>query len=401
MPRGPASVPVSAPRFGWVRICLALVVLTGAGVGATAEVQTDLDVTLALGYDSNPLRISGDGSNAAFADARVDGGLTVGSSRATQFFARGGLARRAHGGASNADTWGFGVRAGVSTRPPALQGRGPLSLSAGGAYGESRSTFTDRRTGGAYEVEVEGPGGAPSTVAVPDRFDSRTIGAFFNLRWRPAARTRVSLDLQLDRADFLKDYSDAGLAPLDYRTLSVEPGVQYRVNDLVVLGAYVVLTHLDYDEQPAVGSDGMEVAGTRRRYRYAEHRLAVRVTPRRDLRIDFGARGGNRSDRYAGYYDYGSRVTYMAFDQKVSAADRLQVFASLTRLDYDRATLQTADDEQVLLGSRVRRLIGRYDRALRADLGVFVEVGSQHTGSPDPVFTHDREWMLTGIRFRR
>jgi hypothetical protein len=277
-----------------------------------------------------------------------------------------------------------------------------VAISLGGRYGARRSTYRDRATGDIYEIEIDPPTNPPTYVPIPDRLDADVASGFLDLRWRPASRVQLSFDLLLERAEYAEEYGGSTtILPLDYRARTFEPGVQIRVHERVSLGLAVVWTELRYDEQLALDEQGQAVAGTQRRYDYTDYRLTLRVAPGRHWRVRAGLRGGGRDDLFAGYYDFDARTSFVSVDHRPAEKHRLQLYGSFRNMDYANAAVVPGDPSSELRGSDVRLYLGRWDWKFKPHVRFFTEGGVQRTDSQDPVFAYDRDWLLTGIQYRR
>jgi hypothetical protein len=389
-------------RPGLPTACLAavLAVLVGTGEAAAAKVDTGAGLDLAAGYDSNPLMIAGEGPGGAFGQASFSAGLRVGTGRrGSFFFDAAGLDRRYDSTTRDGDFSNADLRTGVLF-PRIRAGRTRISLTAGVLYEIRRSTYTDRLTGGVYEV-ITDPTPPATTALIPHRFDTDTAGAFLDLSWRLNRRLRLFLDTGVEQTDYVEDYDViTTVDPLDFRTLHLEPGLQVRVNDVLVIVASVGWTDLEFDRQPALDSGGDEVPGTTREYEYTRYRLRFLMTPGRRWHVNVGLLGADRRDTWAGYYDFGALTGFVSALRTFGDRNRLQLVASGRRLDYEHATV-LGDPDAVIRGSDVRRFAARFDRVLNRHLGLFAEGVVLRTDSEDPIFTYDRDTALVGVSIRK
>ena len=403
------QVPVSRGRTGRPSLRAAFLprVALGVAVGLTlsgdiaAKTEVDVGLTLAFGYDSNPLRVSVDGAGGGFLDARLDSRLDVALGRGVEFFLDADGLKRFHGSdLSNGDYQRADLQVGLAVSPIRM-GRTRLSIALGGLHELRRSTFTDRLTADVYEVPTDPPTVPATMTPIPERFDSNTTGAFLDLRLRPSRRLRLFLETRLEKSNYPEDYSPTtSLEPLDNRSVTLEPGFLYRVNGLLAFQVSLALTDLDFKEKPALDGSGNEVPGTSREYRYADYRVRVRLSPTQQWRVSLGLSSSDREDTFAGYYNFDAWTSFVSMDRRVGKNTRFQAYASLRMLDYDAAVVP-GDPNGEIRGNEVFRLIGRFDRKLREHVGLFVEGGTQRTDSRDPIFAYDRDWVLTGIRIRR
>lgn len=378
------------------------ILLVGILATATIAAEDDLGygVRLTTGFETNPLRVTGAGPNGIFTDLLLDGRYRHEFGPRVEFFADADAWQRLYeSGAADADYGGGAVRTGVALQPTSA-GWDRLTLTAGGFYSLYRATYTDRATGEVFEVSGA-PAASPSTVSIPDRLDYDGSGLFVDAVWNQNRRLRLFLKTAFDRFDYVEDYTGTTeLDPLDYRSTRVEPGISWLVSQVVRLKFSVRWTDVDYDERPALDKNGLEVPDVDREYRYGQLRLSLRVTPTDRWKIYFGVGGSDRNDTYAGYYDYGSRWSYVAVDRILRDHGRIRLYGSLRDVDYDNATV-TGEPEGTVLGNDVQRLLARYERGFRERLSLFVEGGMQRTDSKDPIYAYDTDWVLTGIQFRR
>lgn len=382
------------------RLALAALVLGAAVPGAAGDpAELDYGVRVGLGVDSNPLEIRDDGSNSVYTALGLDAGVEKQISARLRLFSFGAVTTRFHEGRqSNADDLYGSVRGGMQFTPFAQQ-RGRLVLAVGGGYAVRDSTYTDRATGDVYLLpSVLTP---PDVVRIADRYDYDTTDAFARVSWKVAPRVRLSLRARLSRSSYGEDYTiSTGLDSLDNRAFSLEPDVTFYVNDSLSVRFAAEITDLDYDDRSALGLDGLPVADTQREYHYARYRLQFRMIPADRWRLRFGLSHTNRDDTFVGYYDYDSQFGFLTVDRKLGESDTIRLHASISDLAYDRATVpgMSADDTR---NNDVLRVVGRYSRKIREHLGWYAETGAERTDSRDPVYAYDRDWVETGIRFRR
>jgi hypothetical protein len=386
-----------------IRNAVAVLALAGALSPAVAgETESTFGVGVVAGFDSNPLLVSDDGPSGAFAQLRLDGGVTryVGAGSAAAFFLDGHVATRAdEGRTSDAGHDGGDLRLGVALSPGFAGHR--LVVSTGGRLAAYRGTFTDRATGRVYEAAVAPPTDPPSTMPIPDRLDFDSSGAFLNLRWKQGPRLTWSLETSWDHTDYVEDYEhDTDLDPLDYRSLTVRPGASLRLGDLASLALRVALTDLDYDDRPALDEAGTEVPGTTRTYHYAQYQLLLQVKPAEPWSLHVALGAGGRDDEYAGYYDSVSRSGSIALGRHFGRKSQLRLVASLRDVEYDHATV-SGDPADDIRGSDEQRFAGRFTRTIGEHLRWFVEGGTRQTDGRDPVFAYDRDWVITGFRYGR
>ena len=379
--------------------------LLGAAAAVPAsggEIETSYNIRLVAGYDTNPLLVTkyGDAPSGAFSQLRLHGGVSGHPGPTVTLFASGYAGTRVDESLTSGAGHDSGaMRAGVTFLPRFAGLR--LVFSLGGRYAVYRGTFTDSETGAVYEANFEPPNLPPSTIPIPERLDYDSAGLFLKLRWKQNRRFSLSLDSMFDRTDYVNDYAElTDLSPLDYRSVRVRPGANFRVSNAVSLGMSVTLTDLDYDDRPALDADGVEVSGTSRSYRYANYRLAVNVRPTDRWSLRVGLAGGGRDDTYAGYYDYTNASAFLSVDHEFGPKSRLHVYASMFDTGYDTATV-TGDPADDVLGSNEHLYMARFNRSLGKRVRWFVEGGTRQRDNQNPVFSYDKDWVLTGIHFGR
>ena len=162
----------------------------------------------------------------------------------------------------------------------------------------------------------------------------------------------------------------------------------------------VALTDLEYDDRLALDANGAEALGTTRSYRYVNYRVAVSVRPADRWSLGVGLAAGGRDDTYAGYYDYTNASVFLTVDHEFGPKSRLHVYASMFDTGYDTATI-SGDPAAEVLGSNEQLYMARFHRSLGKRVRWFAEAGTRQRDNQNPVFTFDREWVLTGIHFGR
>lgn len=376
-------------------------ILIGLFTGMTLaeEPKADIGARLSFGYDSNPLRISGDGPGGAFTQLAVDGRLSFPLAHDVAFYVDADGRKRLHGSERSGADYGTGdLKLGVSFSSIAIGAR-KLSIAAGGLYSIRDSTFTDRLTGETYALPASPPTDPPTTVLIGNRFDYGAFGGFLETSLRLVPRLLISLEVQLQEARYGEDYSEAGLDSLDNRELTVEPGVLFKINDRMSLEASVLLNELDYKERQALDEQGASVPGTKSEYRNRQHQLVLHLQPADRWKVRCGLNQGTRRDLYAGYYDNDAWTSWLSLERRLKSKNRLQLFGSVHEQSYENAIVPGSTDNE-LRGRDVRRWIGRFDRQLRPRLKWFAESGRQRVDSQDTLYAHDRDWLMTGIEFR-
>ena len=155
-----------------------------------------------------------------------------------------------------------------------------------------------------------------------------------------------------------------------------------------------------YRELPALDASGADVPGTVRRDRYAGGRFSVHVAPGPRWDLDVGLDGGARDDPYAGYYDSTARGAFALLGLKAGTRNRFQLYASRSKLDYLHAKV-TDDPLSANRASDTSRWLGRFDRKLSRHFSLLAELGMQQNDNRDPQFSYERQWAMTGFKFRR
>jgi hypothetical protein len=379
---------------------LTVAALALSGSLFAAETRGSVSIGLLYGYDTNPLLIMNDGPNGGFTELRLGGAFNVTFRPVVTLFMDGNGALRRFGSSfSGANRGGGRAQLGL-TFAPVRGDPGKMALAVGGLYGVDRTTFTDRMSGESFEI-LPDPNDPLSAVAIPDRFSVDTTGAFLDYRWRPMRSFRVLFRGQLEKNDFVEDYTDTGvLHSLDNTAIILEPAFQYQINRMMAFTVSVILTDIEYDDRPALDLEGFEVEGTTREYRSAEYRVEVLVSPTRNTFVNFGVRNGDRADTYVGYYDFNAQTAFLSVDQAIGKRNRVRVSGSMLKVDYDRAIVP-GTIEEAIRGSEIRRYVARYDYVFHRNVGLFFEGGVQRNDNQDPIFAFDRDWVLTGIEFRR
>jgi len=369
-------------------------------VGPTLAASADFAVDLVVGSDTNPLQVEDDGPNGLFSEIRMGAGASGRMSPRVGWRFSGAVAVRAYESSVEdaATEAGYG-RLGLEWLLGSTTGR-PGVLGFGIQAGVDRSTFTDRATGDVYVVDPDPITTPPTSIPIPNRFDAATAGAYVDANVRLGRRAGAFVTATMESTHFLESYeAETSLESLDYDVVTVEPGVRVALHSTAALRCSIALIALDYDEQPALASDGQPVPGTTREYRTTDLRVALSLAPFSRWSFDIGLRGGPRSDTQAGYYDLDTLGASVAMTHRPSWRTRLQLSASSRDVDYARAPVTSSPDGE-LRGSRVDRLAGRFDYDLRRPTTVYAETGVERVQNNDPVFAHDRSWLAVGIRYR-
>jgi hypothetical protein len=357
-------------------------------------IETSASLTLGAGVDSNPLRIMNDGPNGTVAEARYAAEVDhVFTRRMKWFFEADGESRFNESSHSAGDLEAHEARLGLGLAP--LRGRRARVLfQLGALWSRERGTFLDRTTGEPFAVFVPGPG----EFAIPDRYDRDTTGIFADAYWSPWKRTRLSLETGFERAGYEQHYpAGSPLLPLDHDLVRIEPGIQYRAANDVLIGFSVYLADLDYDEELARDAGGEPIAGSRRELRYADARLSLRWVPVDRLRVAASIRGGDRSDPFEGYYDSSTVASLLQLD--FEATEQLALRLSGYWRDRSDAEIPSSELEVEQRQSDRRRFRGVAEWRFHPHVSLFGEAATQRDESWQPEYTHDRDWILAGVIF--
>lgn len=371
--------------------CLALLAFP-----VKAEVGTRARVELAGGHDSNPLRISGDGPGALFADLDVEARLTADVGTAELMVGLEGTQRFHDRERSAADAERGELRLAAALPSLGLGGR-RLDLVCGAFHELRRSTFTDRRTGEVYlAASLDDP---EVGVPVGDRLNADTTGFFTDARFRLAQRLMVTFDGEWSDTRYEESHAaTTTLDPLDATTLTLEPGLRYHVAGPVLIGGSLALTTVDYDSRQALDAQGEEIQGTTRRYELVQGRVVVQVAPGQRWRARVGLDRFDRADSHAGYFDSSASGLWIALDQRFGDRAELSIYGARRSSEYDNLTIDGAPDGEIR-ASDESRLRSRLSWRLNPHLQWFTETGIDRVDSTDVEYAHQRDWLRTGIAF--
>jgi hypothetical protein len=367
--------------------------LSAAGL-AWADIATKARVETSLGHDTNPLRLSGDGSGEAFVELDAGASLVAAVGRG-KLRIGGEAALRAHEADRRAaDTeWAQLQLAGVLPRlSPRTR---PLDLTVGAFHERRRSTFVDRGTGEIYRVVSEQD--PQLSVPIGDRLDSNALGLFTDVRYKLTPRLSLTFDGEWRSTSYAEDYAATTvLDPLDADTLQLEPGVRMRIAGPLLVSASVVHATIDYEARPALDAEGQVVPGTTREDELVEGRLVVQFAPSERWRLRAGFDHSDRTDLWAGYYDSTATRESLTYDRRLGASHSLLLRASRRSLEYERLTVEQ-DGAGDIRTSDEDRLFGRLTTRVNESFEWFGEVGVDRAESTDDDFTHRRDWVRAGI----
>jgi len=379
-----------------VSTCLLALLCATASVQA-AETDGHLSLSLAPGFDSNPLELPETSlkktEGAFYTELGVDAGLRIKMNRLLSFsMDLDGSVRSFGSDASDADrVWGQ-ARAGVTLAPYRNGARG-FAVMAGGTFGSSRSTYIDPATGESYMM-FDGTNDVP----VPDRFDSDTTGVFVDMRWRTHERLLFYLDSTQEWRRYVESYEPL-LDPLDDSSLSFQPGVLLDLTSWMKLDVSYSWSDRSYDELAALDATATVVPGEQRAYHDNGMSVTFGFEPLEAFSFAIGTTSSTREDLYAGYYDNSGTMTFGSFNFKAGAKTRLNAFVGLRNLEYDNATVDSTTNGDTLDSER-KLFVARAEHDLADRFVVFGEAGMDKSENNDPLFTYDRTWAHAGLRFR-
>lgn len=386
------------------RVVLPLFALGHAALGLAAETRTDFAVDLAAGYDSNPVLARHEADGSPFTELRVSGWGKIDLTKAVTLYANvRGRSRWYSERSSDADDRRAEVEAGLAVTP-AVGSRRRVSLAVGGIYETIRETFIDPETREAYLVatpDPSDPSGDWIVVDLANRLDLNRAGVFTDVRWRPHANVLLGLEVTSSRTDFVDDYDAVSVvAPLDYRTTSILPSVLIRLASGVSVKLLYDWSERAYDDQLARGPSGDLLDGSRRCFQYQGYGVSFRFALPREWAIRVGHTGTDRVDRFAGYYDYAGASYHAQVGKRLGRRTYFELHGSHRRIDYENATVGNEPDGSIR-GGRIRQWAGRLEHALGAGrLFLFFEGGAVDSDDRDPVYSYNREWLLSGVRFK-
>ncbi len=379
-----------------VSTCLLALVCATASAQA-AETEGRLSLSVAPGFDSNPLELPensfGNTDGAYYTELELDASLGIQVNPLLGFVMDlDGSARSFASDASDADRWWGAARAAVTLTPYRNGARG-FAVAAGGTLGTFRATYIDPATGETY-LMFDGTNDVP----VPDRFDYVSTGAFVDMRWRTHERLLLYLDSALEQRRYVETYEPL-LDPLDDSALSFEPGVLVDLTAWMKLDISYAWTDRSYDELAALDATATEVPGEQRAYRDDGVSVTFGFEPHQAFSFAIGMTASTREDLYSGYYDNSGTMTFGSFDFEAGAKTRLNAFVARRDLEYDTATVDNTTNGDTLDSERTL-VVARAEHDLADRFVVFGEAGMDKTRNRDPLFTYDRTWAHAGLRFR-
>ena len=380
-------------RFG-VALMLAVACIFAAGPAEAAESDVDFNIGLNLGYDSNPHQLATNEPGGAFAELDLGFDVDVELGRSFDyFFEIDGTAYQSD--VDNANTLGSGLATGFAFTPYRQDGR-RFTIAVGGILGMRRSTFVSHTTGEILEVMVD----PLTSVPIPDRFDSDTVGGFLDLELRLNRKVMLTLDTLVENRNYVEDYETLpGVDTLDYQRVTIEPGVRFNINGAMEIRVSLPITDREYDERPARDIDGIEVPGTIREYQYQALSVWFDIDAGGKWDFSIGLRGTDREDTFENYYDSMRLNASVRARREIGDNARLSLYGSLQDIDYDNATVLNEVAGEIRSSDRTR-FRGRYERVLSSRIDLYVEAGTESEGNEDPVFAYDRTWTAVGLKFQ-
>lgn len=374
---------------------IALVPIVVASICPHASASgIEAEVGLSYGQDSNPLELRGGGPSGVFTELEFSIHASPSRGSRLSLLADATGSRRWYESAA-ADA-GFGwsvIRAGIAA-VPWRRGASRFAILAGGSFESYRATLIDPDTGEVYE-QISG---AAKTVPVPDRLDHDGTGLFMDLRFQTGRSLMLYLDTEWLRRRYTRDYDGVpGLASLDDRSLSLEPGVRTRLSSWLLLDVSMRVDHRSYDELPALDEEAAEVPGEARSYDTTRWQAALRAGPVRGWSFLAGHRMTDRSDAYAGYYDSTGGGTLLSLSYSPVDATRMSLIVSSRSSSYPNALVDNNPNGETREGSLIR-YTGEFERELGGWTTLFASGGIERSEDRDPAYVYDRRWMRAGLK---
>jgi hypothetical protein len=275
-----------------------------------------------------------------------------------------------------------------------------MNITLGAKYDQRRTVFTDPLSGDPYNYIFVSQTGEIDSAEIPDRFNHDERSLFLDTRWTLNNSVRISLEAISRWTDYKEDYLELpDLHSLDHQTSTLRPGILFRMAGAAWVELYYAWTDRDYDHQTARLVSGEEVPEVTRSFRYSGYGGSLRYLPRGKYNFTVGFIGSERDDTHEGYYDSSGRTSYISASRDILDDSRLILFGSRRNLSYDHATIANRQDGD-LRGSETVKFIARYEHGVTERVELFIETGIERSDDQDPLYSYDRDWAKTGIRYR-
>jgi len=355
-------------------------------------VSHDFDGRVEGGYDSNPLKLNSNVSDAVFGRLKLGYELTYQFAKRQRFFVGGELVGRRYS-VDEADRDRGYVKIGFRDSSIKL-GEGRLRTTVGARYGYRSLTFVDQFTG---QEQTE------SGVPIGTRFDANWYEMFAAFRAPVTKTTTLILDGGVKFKDYRDDFTNLGLDRLDYTEYAVEPGLRQKFSGGLSARITLPMSYRLYDDRRAEDIVGNDVPGSDLRYFYYGIDARIGDPASKSMRWTVGADAERRVDNESGFND---RNTYGLYGRATFGrrdGNRLGVNVKVSLREYDEIdtlAIDAAND-----GGRVKqgvraRLTYTNPINLYSGLGVdlFLSASGEAFDNSDGNFTYSRYTANAGVR---
>jgi len=369
------------------KILIGLTVLLASQTSLGFELRGDG----ALGYDSNPFRLSDDLSPD-------EGGYLDFKLRAKQDFNNGFLLRAGiksrHYESSLSDADQYLLNIGAQYKHETLINDKKAQLLIDGGYSVKDKTYVSRFTG-----EVGTFGGQD----ISDRYDYDSWDAKGKFSIMLNEHVGTGLALKYRSRDY-EDFDIDGLSNLDYDQLFVSNDWTYKQSQKSKFALSLYLGKREYDDKREKDLNGNEIPASDLTYDYYGAEISQRYKVSPDLRVKWELKYQDRQDSGSGYYDMDEFVADIDLRYRVSNNWNLVTSALYIDRNYpvritiaDENDIQSPDKQGYALKLRAEReLPSLSDYNANAYLGVIYE----DYDSDEPAYIYDRYQIMAGLKAR-
>lgn len=241
-------------------------------------------------------------------------------------------------------------------------------------------------------------------TSLADRYDSSMLRPTAGLTYAIDNVHKLSVKTQYNQVTY-SDFNDIGLDNLDYDQLELEGEWEYKPNIRYRVRSFASFNLRKYDERLAVDSIGQDILGLSSEYQYAEAGVKTRLKliDRHWLYTDLSYQ--DRQDNGQGYYNYQqARVTMRWFAQYDNDL-KTDLSLRFNNLSYSRdivvdqvGNIENNDETPSTRGWRVQgkisKLIYRYQNV---PIEAFVNATYHNIAAQINAYEFDRVQLESGL----
>jgi len=352
----------------------------------------ELDAQLDIGYDTNPLELADQFSPDASSFAKLD--LSLRQELSDNLRVSGKFNTQKYFTESDADNTNLATRIDYKVKSKLAKRKVTYRFDA--EYNQVDRTYVSKNLGRVGETLTG--------VQLADRYDANWID--YRARMDIDFTKLVRLDLNLlGRDKSYENFNDQGLSNLDYSQWLFEPNLRFSPTKQSLLSLSFLVGKRNFDNRN--GRDlvtGSFLADTQLVYDFQGTEIFWRFRPDEQQQIRLGFQHEQRKDNVSGYFDSTNNVLRLAYRNKPSDKQRIDLSIVYRDFSYDNSLDQgLLETEESILSKDGFDLSTKYARQILSfgDSDIWAEVGFGYAqfDSVDDAYIYDKAYGLVGLKY--